>query len=130
MTKRRNVVLRPLALLTSAIQVPPFGNELLMLARRSPEETRAPPPNGTVPVGQARVPRVCRPAGAASRALCRVTYFRGRPAGSAAGTRAAASIEGPAGWAGCSPVPARAVPLAATARALNESAVRCATRIG
>src|SRR4051794_23242131 len=121
MTNSRNVVLTVLPLLTSAIQVLPFGNELLTLAPRSPEETRTPPPSGTVAVGQASVPRVCRPAGADNRALCSDTYFLGRPAGSSAGARLAGAVDGPAGWAGCSPVPASAVPLAATARALRES---------
>src|SRR4051794_14772727 len=56
-----NVVVAPLALLTSPTQPLSRGNELFTFASVLSETMDTPPPSGTVPAGQVTTPRVCWP---------------------------------------------------------------------
>jgi hypothetical protein len=76
-TSTWKVVAAPLAFLMSPFHVLPDGNELPTLARVLDDETMAPPPSGTVPVGHRTVPRVSAPSGAASSGEMTTRYRAG-----------------------------------------------------
>jgi len=76
-TSTWKVVAAPLAFLMSPNHALPAGNELPTLARVLDDETTAPPPSGTVPVGHRTVPRVSAPSGAASSGEMTTRYRAG-----------------------------------------------------